>query len=141
MWKGVLPAVTTKFAEDGSLDHDEMLRCFGIQIDAGVDGLIACGSLGEGPMLSHDERIAVLRLCKEAAGAKPALLTVAEAATKDACDVGTPSSPGTGDCGGGATNMGCISCAEKGSCAAALQACTSNPDCTSYANALSSCRS
>jgi 4-hydroxy-tetrahydrodipicolinate synthase len=85
MWKGVLPAVTTKFAEDGSLDHDEMRRCFRIQMDAGVDGLIACGSLGEGPMLSHDERIAVLKLCKEAAGTKPALLTIAEAATKDAC--------------------------------------------------------
>jgi 4-hydroxy-tetrahydrodipicolinate synthase len=62
-----------------------MRRCFRIQIEAGVDGLIACGSLGEGPMLSHDERIDVLRLCKEASGAKPALLTVAEAATKDAC--------------------------------------------------------
>ncbi|MCS0583095.1 dihydrodipicolinate synthase family protein [Massilia pinisoli] len=85
MWKGVLPAVTTKFNEDGSLDHDEMRRCFQIQMDAGVDGLIACGSLGEGPMLSHDERIAVLKLCKEASGAKPALLTVAEAATRDAC--------------------------------------------------------
>ena len=60
MWRGVLPAVTTKFKDDGSLDHEEMIRCFGIQMDAGVDGLIACGSLGEGPMLSHDERIEVL---------------------------------------------------------------------------------
>lgn len=85
MWKGVLPAVTTKFKENGSLDHDEMLRCFRLQMDAGVDGLIACGSLGEGPMLSHDERIEVLKLCKAASGGKPALLTVAEAATQDAC--------------------------------------------------------
>jgi 4-hydroxy-tetrahydrodipicolinate synthase len=85
MWKGVLPAVTTKFKEDGSLDHDEMLRCFALQIGAGVDGLIACGSLGEGPMLSHDERIEVFKLCKQASGARPALLTVAEAATRDAC--------------------------------------------------------
>lgn len=85
MWKGVLPAVTTKFKEDGSLDHEEMLRCFGIQMKAGVDGLIACGSLGEGPMLSHDERIEVLKLCKQASGAQPALLTIAEAATRDAC--------------------------------------------------------
>lgn len=85
MWKGVLPAVTTKFRDDDTLDHDEMLRCFQLQIDAGVDGLIACGSLGEGPMLSHDERIDVLKLCKQASGARPALLTVAEAATKDAC--------------------------------------------------------
>ena len=85
MWRGVLPAVTTKFKDDGSLDHEEMIRCFGIQMDAGVDGLIACGSLGEGPMLSHDERIDVLKLCKQVSGNKPSLLTVAEAATRDAC--------------------------------------------------------
>ncbi|UGQ48802.1 dihydrodipicolinate synthase family protein [Massilia endophytica] len=85
MWKGVLPAVTTKFQESGELDHDEMMRCFQLQMDAGVDGLIACGSLGEGPMLTHDERIEVLKLCKEASGSKPSLLTVAEAATQDAC--------------------------------------------------------
>lgn len=85
MWKGVLPAVSTKFKEDGSLDHDEMVRCFRIQMDAGVDGLIACGSLGEGPMLSHEERIEVFKLCKMVSGDKPSLLTVAEAATRDAC--------------------------------------------------------
>ena len=85
MWRGVLPAVTTKFKDDGSLDHEEMIRCFGIQMDAGVDGLIACGSLGEGPMLSHEERIEVLKLCKQVSGSKPSLLTVAEAATRDAC--------------------------------------------------------
>ena len=85
MWQGVMPAVTTKFNEDGSLDHAEMRRCYRLLMDAGCDGLIACGSLGEGPMLSHAERIDVLKLCKEAAAGKPALLTVSEAATRDAC--------------------------------------------------------
>ncbi|MGZ8290206.1 MAG: dihydrodipicolinate synthase family protein [Telluria sp.] len=85
MWQGVIPAVTTKFNEDGSLDIGEMERCFALQMDAGCDGLIACGSLGEGPMLSHDERLEVLRIAKRAAAGKPALLTVAEAATRDAC--------------------------------------------------------
>ncbi|MES2319493.1 MAG: dihydrodipicolinate synthase family protein [Pseudomonadota bacterium] len=85
MWHGVIPAVSTKFTEDGSLDLAEMERCFGLLMDAGCDGLIACGSLGEGPMLSHAERIDVLRLSKQVSGARPALLTVAEAATRDAC--------------------------------------------------------
>ena len=85
MWHGVIPAVSTKFNEDGSLDMAEMERCFGLQMEAGCDGLIACGSLGEGPMLSHAERLAVLRLAKQVTGARPALLTVAEAATRDAC--------------------------------------------------------
>lgn len=85
MWQGVIPAVTTKFREDDKLDFKEMERCHGLQIEAGVDGLVACGSLGEGPMLTHDERIDVFKSVQQSAVGKPALLTVAEAATRDAC--------------------------------------------------------
>jgi 1-pyrroline-4-hydroxy-2-carboxylate deaminase len=85
MWQGVIPAVTTKFTEAGALDFAEMERCFALQMDAGCDGLIACGSLGEGPMLSHEERLAVLKLTKQVTGNKPALLTIAEAGTREAC--------------------------------------------------------
>lgn len=85
MWQGVIPAVTTKFLENGELDHAEMTRCFSLMIDSGCDGLIACGSLGEGPMLTHAERLEVLRLAKQVSAGRPALLTIAEAATRDAC--------------------------------------------------------
>jgi 1-pyrroline-4-hydroxy-2-carboxylate deaminase len=85
MWSGILPAVTTKFKEDDSLDHAEMARCFGLQIEAGVDGLIVAGSLGEGPMLTQEERIEVYRTAKGAAGKRPVLVTVAEASTAAAC--------------------------------------------------------
>jgi 4-hydroxy-tetrahydrodipicolinate synthase len=84
MWAGVFPAVTTKFTEDDRLDHAEMERCFAIQLDAGCDGLIVCGSLGEGPMLSHDEKLEVFATARRVAGARPVLLTVNEAATRDA---------------------------------------------------------
>lgn len=87
MFQGVLPAVSTKFTEDGALDHAEMERCFALMIDAGCHGLVACGSLGEGNMLSADERLEVLRLCKTAGGRRPALLTVSEAGTREACDL------------------------------------------------------
>lgn len=83
MWQGVYPAVTAKFNEDDTLDHKEMERCFALQIDAGVDGIIVNGSLGEGPMLSHDERLAVLKTAKSVAGKRPVLMTVADAATRD----------------------------------------------------------
>lgn len=85
MWKGVIPAVTTKFKEDLSLDHAEMERCFALQMDAGCHGLIACGTLGEGNMLTHDERLEVLKLCKQATGDKPALLTISEPGEREAC--------------------------------------------------------
>lgn len=87
MWTGVLPAVTTKFTEDDCLDHAEMERCFGLQMDAGCDGLIVAGSLGEGPMLSHDEKIEVLKTARKVAGKKPVLLTVNEAATREAAAI------------------------------------------------------
>ncbi|MDQ0511210.1 dihydrodipicolinate synthase family protein [Ancylobacter amanitiformis] len=83
MWTGVFPAVTAKFTEAGALDAREMERCFALQIDAGVDGIIVNGSLGEGPMLSHDERLEVLAIAKSVAGRKPVLMTIADAATRD----------------------------------------------------------
>ncbi|PLP60117.1 dihydrodipicolinate synthase family protein [Mesorhizobium loti] len=84
MWTGVLPAVTTKFTADDALDHAEMERCFALQMEAGCDGIIVAGSLGEGPMLSHDEKIDVLKTARKIAGKKPVLLTINEAGTREA---------------------------------------------------------
>ena len=83
MWTGVFPAVTTKFTEDDRLDHAEMERCFALQMEAGCDGIIVCGSLGEGPMLSNDEKLDVLKTAREIAGKKPVLMTINEAGTRE----------------------------------------------------------
>jgi 4-hydroxy-tetrahydrodipicolinate synthase len=87
MWSGVIPAVTTKFTPDDRLDHAEMERCFALQMDAGCDGIIVCGSLGEGPMLSHDEKLEVFATARKVAGGRPVLLTINEAATRDAASL------------------------------------------------------
>ncbi|OYX41406.1 MAG: dihydrodipicolinate synthase family protein, partial [Rhodobacterales bacterium 32-67-9] len=87
MWSGVIPAVTTKFTEDGTLDAAEMERCFALMMEAGSHGLIACGTLGEGNMLSPEERLDVLRIAKAQSGSKPALLTISEAGTREACEL------------------------------------------------------
>ncbi len=84
MWAGVFPAVTTKFTKSDKLDHAEMERCFQLQMDAGVDGLIVAGSLGEGPMLSHDEKIDVLKTAQKIARKKPVLMTINEPGTREA---------------------------------------------------------
>lgn len=83
MWRGVFPAVTTKFTAGDELDLAEMERCFALMIEAGCDGLIVCGSLGEGPMLSTDEKLAVLRIARSVGAGRPVLLTVNEAATRE----------------------------------------------------------
>ncbi|APH70005.1 dihydrodipicolinate synthase family protein [Aquibium oceanicum] len=84
MWAGVFPAVTTKFTESDELDHAEMERCFALQMEAGCDGIIVAGSLGEGPMLSHEEKLEVLKTARGVAGGKPVLLTVNEPGTREA---------------------------------------------------------
>jgi dihydrodipicolinate synthase/N-acetylneuraminate lyase len=84
MWAGVFPAVTTKFTKGDKLDHAEMERCFQLQMDGGVDGIIVAGSLGEGPMLSHDEKIEVLKTAQKIARKKPVLLTINEPGTREA---------------------------------------------------------
>lgn len=85
-WNGVLPAVTTKFTEDDRLDIAEMERCFALQIEAGVHGLIVCGSLGEASTLEPDEKIEVLKTAVRVAGGKlPVLLTVSQGSTKASC--------------------------------------------------------
>lgn len=87
MWTGVIPAVTTKFKEDGALDHAENERCFALQMEAGCDGLIVCGSLGEGPMLRLDEKVALLKTAKSVTGARPAIMTVAAASTAESVEI------------------------------------------------------
>lgn len=84
MWSGIFPAVTTKFTIDDQLDHAEMERCFTLQIEAGCDGIVVAGSLGEGPMLSDDEKLAVMATARSVAGGRPVLMTINEAATRDA---------------------------------------------------------
>ena len=83
-WEGIFPAVTTKFTEDDRLDTKEMARCFKLQLDAGVDGLIVCGSLGEASTLDSDEKLEVLKVALDVAGGRPVLLTISDGSTRNA---------------------------------------------------------
>ena len=85
-WKGVFPAVTTKFKEDFSLDYAGIQKGVRAQIDAGVHGIITTGSLGESSTLSFEEKQEVLRVAVEAAEGKvPVLMGVAFNSTAAAC--------------------------------------------------------
>ena len=85
-WEGVFPAVTTKFDADENLDRQAMERHFAFQIDAGVDGLVTCGSLGEASTLSFDEKLEVARIALDVADKRiPVLVNVSETRTRTAC--------------------------------------------------------
>jgi 1-pyrroline-4-hydroxy-2-carboxylate deaminase len=67
-WRGVIPAMTTKFNEDGSVDHAFFTEHCRWLVDAGCVGLVPLGSLGEGATLSFDEKVAVLETAVAAVG-------------------------------------------------------------------------
>lgn len=85
-WAGVFPAVTTKFKENGDLDHAEMERHYAAQIAAGVHGLVVTGSLGENGSLTADEKQEVLKVAVSVSGGRvPVLAGIAETTTAQAC--------------------------------------------------------
>jgi len=61
IWKGVFPAVTTKFTADDKLDFDGFDKNIGAQLEAGVKGIIIGGSLGEASVLTEQEKIDLLK--------------------------------------------------------------------------------
>src|SRR4030066_1918273 len=73
-WQGVLPAITTPFKPDFSVDADLLVKQVDALVRAGCTGVVALGSLGEGGSLSFDEKKAVLRLCKEALKGRASLV-------------------------------------------------------------------
>ncbi|PHN99717.1 dihydrodipicolinate synthase family protein, partial [Rhodobacteraceae bacterium 4F10] len=46
-WKGVMPAVTTKFTNDDTLDLNMFEVNIKAQLEAGVHGIVLGGTLGE----------------------------------------------------------------------------------------------
>lgn len=57
----VLTAMVTPFAKDGALDLDAARKLATHLVENGSDGLVVCGTTGESPTLSHDEKIDLFR--------------------------------------------------------------------------------
>lgn len=84
-WKGVFPAMTTKFTADDRLDLPAFGRNLQAQIDAGVEGVILGGSLGEASTLTHDEKDELLVFTIRTVGGRiPVIMNIAEQATREA---------------------------------------------------------
>ncbi|MGZ8362647.1 MAG: dihydrodipicolinate synthase family protein [Caulobacteraceae bacterium] len=85
-WSGVLPAATTQFAEDLSIDLGETQRVQDALVRDGVHGLIVMGTVGENNSLDADEKRAVLAAAREAVGGRvPVIAGVSEMTTPRAC--------------------------------------------------------
>lgn len=67
-WKGVMPAITTGFKRDLTLDREYIAKHVNWLVDNGCTGIVANGTLGEATSLSFDEKIQVLQICLSAIG-------------------------------------------------------------------------
>ena len=61
MFRGTFTAVVTPF-RDGGVDDSAFKKLIETQLAAGITGIVAIGTTGESPTLSHDEREHVIRL-------------------------------------------------------------------------------
>src|SRR5687767_2546722 len=82
-WKGVISAITTPFKDDYSIDHGFLAEHAKWQLDSGVDGIVALGSLGEAATLTFDEKVAILKTLSKAMGGKPLVAGIASLSTAE----------------------------------------------------------
>jgi 4-hydroxy-tetrahydrodipicolinate synthase len=66
MFEGTYTALITPF-RDGEVDYPALAKLIERQVEAGVDGLVPCGSTGESATLSHDEHERVIAFTIETA--------------------------------------------------------------------------
>jgi dihydrodipicolinate synthase/N-acetylneuraminate lyase len=84
-WKGVYPALTTKFTAADSLDLPLFEINLAAQLKAGIDGIILGGTLGEASVLTTNEKETLVKSAiKKVQGNIPVILNIAEGSTKEA---------------------------------------------------------
>jgi len=81
-WEGVFPAMLTPFTKDDKPDFALFEKNINAQVEAGSEGLIVGGSLGEASTLTNEEKTKLLVFAAEILKGKvPVVLTIAEQAT------------------------------------------------------------
>ncbi len=66
--KGVYTAIVTPFDRSGSIDFNAMGSLLEMQVNAGVSGIIVCGTTGEAATLSIEEKVSLFEFVKEKCG-------------------------------------------------------------------------
>lgn len=84
-WNGIYPAITTKFTSDGKLDLDLFTKNMNEQLDAGIDGIVLGGTLGEASTLTANEKSTLVSETQKIVDGKiPVILNIAEQSTSEA---------------------------------------------------------
>ena len=64
----LITAMVTPFDAAGEVDYKQAQRLARALLASGSDGVVVCGTTGEAPTLSHDEKLGLYRSVKEAVG-------------------------------------------------------------------------
>jgi 4-hydroxy-tetrahydrodipicolinate synthase len=84
-WKGVFPALTTPFTANDELDLPLFEKSLAAQMEAGVDGIVLGGSLGEASTLTTAEKAELVNSGIKVLGGKiPIVMNIAEGSTNEA---------------------------------------------------------
>ena len=89
-WKGIFPAITTKFTADDQLDLSLYAKNVHFQLEVGIDGIILGGTLGEASVLTIEEKEKLVKFTVEIVENKiPVVLNIAEGSTREAINQAT----------------------------------------------------
>jgi dihydrodipicolinate synthase/N-acetylneuraminate lyase len=84
-WRGVMPALTTAFKQDLSVDLAFIGRHAKWLVDNGCTGIVALGSLGEGATLTSPEKAEILNACVKTVGSRvPIVAGISALSTREA---------------------------------------------------------
>lgn len=84
-WKGIFPAMTTQFNHKDELDLALFDKNLSAQVEAGIDGIVLAGTLGEASVLTETEKETLVKFTVEKIGGRiPIVLNIAEGSTREA---------------------------------------------------------
>jgi dihydrodipicolinate synthase/N-acetylneuraminate lyase len=63
-WNGIYSALLTPFTAVNTIDSETFALNLNTQLDAGIDGIVIGGSLGEASTLTGREKIELIRISK-----------------------------------------------------------------------------
>jgi 4-hydroxy-tetrahydrodipicolinate synthase len=87
-WTGVMPAMTTAFQPDFTVDHPAVARHAQWLVENGCSGIICLGSLGEAPTLRFQEKIDILKTVVAALDGKaPVVAAISSLSTEESVEL------------------------------------------------------
>lgn len=88
LFEGILPAIITPFDSDGNVDFEILRDVVRFQIEGGVHGFFVCGTIGEGALMSIEQRKTIVEaIIREVGGKVPVIVHVGTTNTSESVEL------------------------------------------------------